>query len=178
MNTWITISIALILLTVLILRIRAAYQKLDHLGKEEPNRQEMASESEMQLSNSDFLTGCGVSEDSQEAETALTIRRELASAVTEWIKPFKTENILPDMTCRELMHGWNPQMWYNEGLDSIGFAVIRKIVKHHSLPRQAFTLLIEPEENPEITIKELIRNYVNVIMQYKRTEKRLLKPVS
>lgn len=81
-----------------------------------------------QVSDEDFLRGCGISPDSPGAEVALDLRRKLAQAALAWCHKITAEEIAPDMTCGELVLGWSSYMYWHDGLESIGCEVLKKTV--------------------------------------------------
>lgn len=117
------------------------------------------------VSNEDFLRGCGISPDSPEAEVALDLRRKLAQAASAWCHKITAEEIAPDMTCGELVLGWSSYMYWHDGLDSIGYEAVKKLGKG-KIPEEVFPRLIRPEKKSRVTMRELFRNYLDVLMPY------------
>ncbi len=112
--------------------------------------------------DADFLRSCDIACNTTDAEVALTLRRELADNVSRWIQKISPEDITPDMTCGKLVDGWSPEMYWHEGVDSVGFESIRRMTIGHPLPEKVFEELIQPEKCPKITMKEFFRNYLDV----------------
>ena len=117
------------------------------------------------VSGEDFLRGCGISPDSPEAEVALDLRRKLAQAASAWCHKITAEEIAPDMTCGELVLGWSSYMYWHDGLDSIGYEAVKKLGKG-KIPEEVFPRLIRPEKKSRVTMRELFRNYLDVLMPY------------
>ena len=117
------------------------------------------------VSDEDFLRGCGISPDSPEAEVALDLRRKLAQAASAWCHKITAEEIAPDMTCGELVLGWSSYMYWHDGLDSIGYEAVKKLGKG-KIPEEVFPRLIRPEKKSRVTMRELFRNYLDVLMPY------------
>ena len=117
------------------------------------------------VSDEDFLRGCGISPDSPEAEVALGLRRKLAPAASTWCHKITAEEIAPDMTCGEMVFGWSSYMYWHDGLDSIGYEAVKKLGKG-KIPEEVFPRLIRPEKKSRVTMRELFRNYLDVLMPY------------
>lgn len=117
------------------------------------------------VSGEDFLRGCGISPDSLEAEVALGLRWKLAQAASAWCHKITAEEIAPDMTCGELVLGWSSYMYWHDGLDSIGYEAVKKLGKG-KIPEEVFPRLIRPEKKSRVTMRELFRNYLDVLMPY------------
>ena len=117
------------------------------------------------VSGEDFLRGCEISPDSPEAEVALDLRRKLAQATSAWCHKITAEEIAPDMTCGELVLGWSSYMYWHDGLDSIGYEAVKKLGKG-KIPEEVFPRLIRPEKKSRVTMRELFRNYLDVLMPY------------
>ena len=115
------------------------------------------------VSGEDFLRGCGISPDSPEAEVALRLRQKLAIAASAWCHKVTAEEIAPDMTCGELVLGWSSYMYWHDGLDSI--EAVKKLGKG-KIPEEVFPRLIRPEKKSRVTMRELFRNYLDVLMPY------------
>ena len=116
------------------------------------------------VSEEDFLRGCGIEPGSEQAETALRLRRCLAEASGRAHKVTE-EEIAPDMTCGELVCGWDPYMYWHDGFDSVGFEAARKLGRG-KFPQEAFKRLIQPEKKYRVTMSKLFRNYLDVLMPY------------
>lgn len=116
------------------------------------------------VSDEDFLRGCEIDPNSGQAETALCLRRCLAD-VSGRARKVEPEEIAPDMSCGELVYGWSPYMYLHDGFDSVGYEAVRKLGKG-KIPGEAFDRLIQPEKNPRITMRELFRNYLEIIIPY------------
>ena len=117
------------------------------------------------VSGEDFLRGCEISPDSPEAEVALGLRWKLAQAASAWCHKITAEEIAPDMTCGELVLGWSSYMYWHDELDSIGYEAVKKLGKG-KIPEEVFPRLIRPEKKSRVTMRELFRNYLDVLMPY------------
>lgn len=117
------------------------------------------------VSDEDFLQGCGIAPDSPEAEVALGLRRKLAQVASAWCHKVTAEEIAPDMTCGELVLGWSDFMYWYNGLDSIGYEAVELLGKG-KIPKELFPRLILPEKKSRVTMCQLFRNYLDLLMPY------------
>ena len=115
------------------------------------------------VSGEDFLRGCGISPDSPEAEVALRLRQKLAIAASAWCHKVTAEEIAPDMTCGELVLGWSDFIYWHEGFESIGYEAVKTLGKG-VIPEEVFPRLICPEKRSRVTMRELFRNYLDILM--------------
>ncbi len=117
------------------------------------------------VSGEDFLRGCEISPDSPEAEVALRLRQKLAIAASSWCHKITAEEIAPDMTCGELVLGWSDFIYWHEGFESIGYEAVELLGKG-KIPKKLFPRLILPEKKSRVTMRQLFRNYLDLLMPY------------
>ena len=116
------------------------------------------------VSDNDFLCGCGIAPSSPEAAVALELRRFLAVGIARHTK-LTPEDIAPDTTCGELCFEIDYFVYHNDGFDSIGYEAVRKLSKG-SIPKETLDQLIRPERKSRVTMRQLFRNYLDILMPY------------
>ena len=116
------------------------------------------------MTDLEFLKGCGVDPDSGNAEPALKLRKYFASSCSN----LSPEAVVPEMTCKTLMTGWKPKGWFQDGLDPVNF--VMGLEEKFGIPiyDENAEYLLDPYLNPEKNVKELIRNYLDVLEAQKR----------
>ena len=56
-------------------------------------------------------------------------------------------------------------MYWHDGVESIGYEAVKKLGKG-KIPEELFPRLILPEKKSRVTMRELFRNYLDVLMPY------------
>ncbi len=115
------------------------------------------------MNDLEFLKGCEISPGSPDAETALKLRRFFAAAIS--VLP--PEKITPETTCETLMAGWKPKSWFQDGLDSMEY--VMELEEHLGTPilDEYAEEMSNPEYHPNLTVKGLIQNYLEVLQAQK-----------
>lgn len=137
----------------------------EKIGAWRDRKHRAASIWQIPVSDTEFLRGCDITEDSAETEIALELRQELAKELSKWGEAITPEEIAPDMRCRELKRGRN-----SYDIDSFGHEAVRSATRQHPLPQEAFEQMIILEDEPRMPANKLFRNYLDIIMQYNQKE--------
>lgn len=116
------------------------------------------------MTDLEFLKGCGVDPDSENAALALKLREYFASNCSN----LSPEAVVPQMTCKALMTGRNPEGKFQDGFDPVNFVVGLEEKLGISISDENAEYLLDPYLNPERTVKDLIRNYLDVLDAQKR----------
>ena len=116
------------------------------------------------MTDLEFLKGCGIAPDSPDAELALKLRKYFASSCSN----LSPEAVVPEMTCKTLIAGWKPKGWFQDGLDPVDFVMELEEKLGIPISDENAEYLLDPYLNPERTVKELIRNYLDVLDAQKR----------